>query len=193
MCIRDSLLAERLHAETLKYLAGIRRDREHEARRAVDDWLDRLADEMRNEPATRASVERFKRNLFADERLRAWAGRAWVSLRDSLLDALEDPSSDLHRALVAALRDLGARLQEDPELRDRVDGHARRAAAYALSSYGPALTGVIEETVARWDGEQTARTLELFVGKDLQFIRINGSVVGALAGLAIHGVATLFL
>ena len=70
---------------------------------------------------------------------------------------------------------------------------ARRAAAYALSSYGPALTGVIEETVARWDGEQTARTLELFVGKDLQFIRINGSVVGALAGLAIHGVATLFL
>ena len=151
----DRLLAERLHAETLKYLAGIRRDREHEARRAVDDWLDRLADEMRNEPATRASVERFKRNLFADERLRAWAGRAWVSLRDSLLDALEDPSSDLHRALVAALRDLGARLQEDPELRDRVDGHARRAAAYALSSYGPALTGVIEETVARWDGEQT--------------------------------------
>ena len=79
------------------------------------------------------------------------------------------------------------------ELRDRVDGHARRAAAYALSSYGPALTGVIEETVARWDGEQTARTLELFVGKDLQFIRINGSIVGALAGLAIHGVATLFL
>lgn len=94
---------------------------------------------------------------------------------------------------MAALRDLGARLQEDPELRDRVDGHARRAAAYALSSYGPALTGVIEETVARWDGEQTARTLELFVGKDLQFIRINGSIVGALAGLAIHGVATLFL
>ena len=189
----DRLLAERLHAETLKYLAGIRRDRQHEARRAVDDWLDRLADEMRNEPATRASVERFQRNLFADERLRAWAGRAWVSLRDSLLDALEDPSSDLHRALVAALRDLGARLQEDPELRDRVDGHARRAAAYALSSYGPALTGVIEETVARWDGEQTARTLELFVGKDLQFIRINGSVVGALAGLVIHTLATVLL
>lgn len=189
----DRLLAERLHAEALKYLAGIRDDRGHEARRAVDDWLTRLSAEMRDDPHTRASVERFKHSLFADERLRAWAGRAWTSLRDSLLDALEDPASDLHRALVAALRDLGARLQEDPVLRDRVDGHARAAAAYALSTYGPAVTGVIEETVARWDGDQTARTLELFVGKDLQYIRINGSIVGALAGLTIHAVATLFL
>ncbi|MEX3565378.1 DUF445 domain-containing protein [Micrococcus endophyticus] len=189
----DRLLAERLHAEALKYLAGIRDDRGHEARRAVDDWLTRLSAEMRDDPHTRASVERFKHSLFADERLRAWAGRAWTSLRDSLLDALEDPASDLHRALVAALRDLGARLQEDPVLRDRVDGHARAAAAYALSTYGPAVTGVIEETVARWDGDQTARTLELFVGRDLQYIRINGSVVGALAGLTIHAVATLFL
>ncbi|MGW3946020.1 DUF445 domain-containing protein [Micrococcus endophyticus] len=189
----DRLLAERLHAEALKYLAGIRDDRDHEARRAVDDWLTRLSTEMRDDPHTRASVERFKHSLFADERLRAWAGRAWTSLRDSLLDALEDPASDLHRALVAALRDLGARLQEDPVLRDRVDGHARAAAAYALSTYGPAVTGVIEETVARWDGDQTARTLELFVGKDLQYIRINGSIVGALAGLTIHAVATLFL
>ena len=189
----DRLLAERLHAEALKYLAGIRDDRGHEARRAVDDWLTRLSAEMRDDPHTRASVERFKHSLFADERLRAWAGRAWTSLRDSLLDALEDPASDLHRALVAALRDLGARLQEDPVLRDRVDGHARAAAAYALSTYGPAVTGVIEETVARWDGDQTARTLELFVGRDLQYIRINGSIVGALAGLTIHAVATLFL
>lgn len=189
----DRLLAERLHVEALKYLAGIRDDRGHEARRAVDDWLTRLSAEMRDDPHTRASVERFKHSLFADERLRAWAGRAWTSLRDSLLDALEDPASDLHRALVAALRDLGARLQEDPVLRDRVDGHARAAAAYALSTYGPAVTGVIEETVARWDGDQTARTLELFVGRDLQYIRINGSIVGALAGLTIHAVATLFL
>lgn len=189
----DRLLAERLHAEALKYLAGIRRDPGHEARRAVDDWLTRLSADMREDADTRASVERFKHSLFADERLRSWAGRAWTALRDSLLDALEDPASDLHRALLAALRDLGVRLQEDPVLRERVDGYARRAAAYALSSYGPAVTGVIEETVARWDGDRTARTLELFVGRDLQYIRINGSIVGALAGLAIHAVATLFL
>jgi len=187
----DRLLAERLHAETLKYLAGIRADPRHEARRSVDDWLARLAVGMREDPETRASVERFKANLFADERMRAWAGRAWTALRDTLLDSLADPGSDLHRALVAALRDLGTRLEEDPQLRDRVDGYAQRAAAYALTSYGPRLTGVIEETVARWDGEQTSRTLELLVGRDLQFIRINGSVVGALAGLLIHTLATL--
>ncbi|MDY6056025.1 DUF445 domain-containing protein [Micrococcus sp.] len=187
----DRLLAERLHAEALKYLAGVRGDPHHEARRSIDDWLARLAADLRADTPARESVERFKRTLFADENLRAWVGRAWAALRDSLLDALEDPSSDLHRALVAALEDLGARLQEDPVLRARVDERARRAAAYALSTYGPALTGVIEETVSRWDGEQTARTLELLVGRDLQFIRINGSVVGALAGLGIHTLATL--
>jgi len=187
----DRLLAERLHAETLKYLAGIRSDPDHEARRSVDDWLDRLVRDMREDPDTRASVERFKASLFADERLRGWASRAWTTLRGSLLDALADPASDLHRALVAALQDLGGRLQDDAEVRERVDGYAQRAAAYALSSYGPQLTGVIEETVERWDGEQTSRTLELLVGRDLQFIRINGSVVGALAGLAIHTLATL--
>ena len=89
--------------------------------------------------------------------------------------------------------DLGGRLQHEAPLRERVDGYARAAAAYALAEYGPELTGVIEETVHRWDGEQTARTLELLVGRDLQFIRINGSVVGALAGLTIHTLATLLL
>lgn len=191
--IVDRLLAERLHAELLKYLAGIRRDRNHEARRSVDAWLAQVAERMRADPATRASVERLKRNLFEDARLREWLHRAWAGLSESLLTAVEDTSSDLHRALVDGLQDLGARLEEDPAVRERVDGLARQAAASALTEYGPELTGVIEETVQRWDGEQTARTLELFVGRDLQFIRINGSVVGALAGLAIHALATLLL
>ncbi|SJN22402.1 Possible membrane protein [Micrococcus lylae] len=189
----DRLLAERLHAELLKYLAGVRRDRRHEARRSVDQWLAQVAERMRTDRATRASVERLKRNLFADEHLRDWLRRAWNGLSESLLRALEDTSSDLHRALVNGLRDLGGRLEEDPEVRERVDSLARQAAASALTEYGPELTGVIEETVQRWDGEQTARTLELFVGKDLQFIRINGSVVGALAGLVIHTLATVLL
>ncbi|MDO5634012.1 MAG: DUF445 family protein [Micrococcus sp.] len=189
--IVDRLLAERLHAEALKYLAGVRKNRDHEARASVDAWLRDLAERMRTEPTTMASVERLKRSLFEDELLRGWLGSAWTGVRDSLLDALEDPASDLHRALVAALQDLGARLQEDPVLRDRVDGYARRTAAHALANYGPQLTAVIEETVQRWDGKQTARTLELLVGKDLQFIRINGSIIGALAGLTIHAVASL--
>ena len=72
-----------------------------------------------------------------------------------------------------------------------MDTLARQAAASALTEYGPELTGVIEETVQRWDGEQTARTLELFVGKDLQFIRINGTLVGGLVGLALYALGQL--
>ena len=191
--IVDKLLAERLHAEALKYLAGVRTDRSHEARRSIDAWLAELAQRMRTDPVTRGTVERLKRGLFEDERVRGWAGQAWSSLSRSLLASLEDPRSDLHQALVAAIMDLGGRLQNEAPLRERVDGYARAAAAYALAEYGPELTGVIEETVHRWDGEQTARTLELLVGRDLQFIRINGSVVGALAGLTIHTLATLLL
>ena len=76
-----------------------------------------------------------------------------------------------------------------PALADRVDGWASDAAQHLARAYGPEVVGVIGETIQRWDGRQASRTIELYMGKDLQYIRINGSIVGALAGLAIYTVA----
>lgn len=189
--IVDQLLAERVHAEALKYLAAVRDDPQHELRRSVDGWLADLEADLRRDPVTRAKVERAKKDLFNDPRMREWAGRAWATTKSALLAQLRDPGSDLHRALVSALMDLGVRLQEDPGLAARVDGWASDGAQYLARRYGPELVGIFGETIQRWDGRQASRTIELYMGRDLQFIRINGSVVGALAGLAIYTVATL--
>ena len=83
----------------------------------------------------------------------------------------------------------GERMVLDEELREKVDSWIVDAAAYIVTRYAPEITALISDTVKRWDGVETSRKIELQVGRDLQFIRINGTVVGALAGLAIHTVA----
>ena len=105
-----------------------------------------------------------------------------------LTESLADPDSELRRRLAGAVGDLGRRLQRDAALRTKVDGWLENAAAYVVTEYRDELTRTITETVERWDGPETARRVELAAGRDLQFIRINGAVVGALAGLAIHAV-----
>ena len=75
-----------------------------------------------------------------------------------------------------------------PTLRDRLDGLAADAAVFAVERYGAELTTVITRTIERWDGKEAADRIELHVGRDLQFIRINGTIVGGLVGVLIHTV-----
>ena len=91
----------------------------------------------------------------------------------------------------AELIAFGERLQRDAALRDRLDGTAADLAVFAVDRYGDELTAVITHTVDRWDGKEAARKIELHVGRDLQFIRINGTIVGGLVGVLIHTVSVL--
>jgi uncharacterized membrane-anchored protein YjiN (DUF445 family) len=86
----------------------------------------------------------------------------------------------------------GEVLRDDPHIGARVDEALQRLAGHIASNYADDLSAVISTTIERWDTEETSRRLELQVGRDLQFIRINGTVVGALAGLAIYGITQLF-
>jgi uncharacterized membrane-anchored protein YjiN (DUF445 family) len=86
---------------------------------------------------------------------------------------------------------VGESLRDDVELRDKVESWMVRAAQHLVSQYGVEITAIITETIERWDAEEASRRIELHVGRDLQFIRINGTVVGALAGLVIYAVAQL--
>jgi uncharacterized membrane-anchored protein YjiN (DUF445 family) len=86
---------------------------------------------------------------------------------------------------------IGESLRDDVELRDKVDNWIVRAAQHLVSQYGVEITAIITETIERWDAQEASRRIELHVGRDLQFIRINGTVVGALAGLAIYTIAQL--
>ena len=86
---------------------------------------------------------------------------------------------------------IGESLRDDAELRDKVDNWIVRAAQHLVSQYGTEITAIITETIERWDADEASRRIELHVGRDLQFIRINGTVVGSLAGLVIYSIAQL--
>ena len=120
-------------------------------------------------------------------------GQAWGTVKALILDAAADPSSALRTRVRDALVGFGRRLDTDPELRDKIDGWIADAAGYVVRHYRHEITTLITDTIAKWDAEETSRKVELQVGRDLQFIRINGTVVGALAGLAIYTVSQLLI
>jgi uncharacterized membrane-anchored protein YjiN (DUF445 family) len=184
------LVDDRVYKEALAFARAVRDDPSHPLRLAIDRWLADLADDLQHDPAMIARVEQLKADLVDSPRLREFAGEVWNSLKTSLADSLEDPASELRAGVRSALVEVGARLATDRELAAKVDVWVTDAAAYVVGKYRHEIAGVITETVERWDPTETTDKLELQVGRDLQYIRINGTVVGALAGLAIHAIAT---
>lgn len=110
----------------------------------------------------------------------------WAELKASLIDAAGDPSSELRQRLHTGIIRLGQALQHDQALAAKVDGWAERAVVYLVDHYREEIAHLVSGTIERWDADDTSRRIEEQVGRDLQFIRINGTVVGALAGLGIH-------
>lgn len=119
------------------------------------------------------------------------AATAWRTLKRLVLEGVDDPSSALRSRIADSVVRIGVSLRDDVELRDKVDNWIVRGAQHLVSQYGVEITAVITETIERWDADEASRRIELHVGRDLQFIRINGTVVGALAGLVIYAVAQI--
>ncbi|MGJ9403293.1 DUF445 domain-containing protein [Arthrobacter sp. KK5.5] len=189
----DQLVGEKLHRELGRFIDAVRADPGHSLRRSIDGWLGDFAADMQSNADTVAKVERLKHSLLGDPQLRELAAAGWASIKAALVDAVENPESELRRSFVRAVADLGRRLTEDARLAGKVDAWVAGAVGYVVRTYRGQIADVIRETVARWDGAETSRKIELQVGRDLQFIRINGTVVGSLAGLTIFAAADLLL
>jgi uncharacterized membrane-anchored protein YjiN (DUF445 family) len=138
-----------------------------------------------------AKGEALKDELLDHPEFRAWIESLWLGTKRGLIDAADDPSSELRLRAAASLQRLGTRLVAEPALQAKVDQWVHGALGYLVDHYRSEVSELIASTVARWDGESTARRMELQVGRDLQFIRINGTIVGGLAGLAIHALSEL--
>jgi uncharacterized membrane-anchored protein YjiN (DUF445 family) len=189
--IMDALMGQKVHQELYKFVIAVQSDPNHEVRRQLDKYLLSLTEDMQHDPEMIAKVEAIKHNALGDPEVRTLAARTWETIKTALLEAVGDPDSQLSRAFTAAVRDFGTRLATDSELSAKVDGWITEATGYLVRNYRTQIAGVITETVERWDAEETSKKIELQVGRDLQFIRINGTVVGSLAGLAIYTVASL--
>jgi uncharacterized membrane-anchored protein YjiN (DUF445 family) len=185
----DDLVADRVYREVQNFAWAVKTDPEHPLRKAVDTFLGEFASDLQRDPETIERVERIKNQVVEHPEVQRFIGQAWSVVKRLVLDAAEDPSSALRTRVRDGLLALGARLSTDAELRDKIDGWLIEAAGYVVRHYRHEITTLITDTVARWDAEETSRKVELQVGRDLQFIRINGTVVGALAGLVIYTVS----
>ncbi|MBW1598438.1 DUF445 domain-containing protein [Streptomyces sp. JJ38] len=188
----DHKIGERVYKELLRFAADMRDMPDHPARVAVDRFLGDFARELQDDPATRERVERLKSELLARDEVQELIASAWSSVRAMIVAAAEDERSELRLRVRASLLSLGGRLASDGRLQGKVDDWVEGAAAHVVTTYRHEITSLITETVAGWDADQTARKIEANIGRDLQFIRINGTVVGSLAGLAIHAATRIF-
>ncbi|MEU1860786.1 DUF445 domain-containing protein [Streptomyces gardneri] len=185
----DKRIGERVYKELLRFVTEMRDMPAHPARGAIDRFLTDFAADLQADTDTRARVERLKADLLARPEIQDIIASAWSSIRNLIIAAAEDDRSQLRLRARASLMSLGNRLATDTRLQAKVEGWAEDAAAYVVTTYRHEITSLITDTVAGWDATQTSKKIEANIGRDLQFIRINGTVVGALAGLLIYTVS----
>ncbi|MFJ8074716.1 DUF445 domain-containing protein [Streptomyces sp. NPDC096176] len=185
----DKKVGERVYRELLRFVTEMRDMPGHPARAAIDRFLGDFATDLQSDTETRGRVERMKSELLSRSEVQDVIASAWASVRAMIISAAEDDRSELRLRARASLLSLGSRLATDSRLQAKVDGWVEDAAVYVVTTYRGEITSLISETVAGWDAEHTSRKIEAHIGRDLQFIRINGTVVGALAGLVIYTIA----
>ena len=191
----DAKLANAILDGLYKLLAECIVDPGHPLRRKAEEGLETLANGLLHDPELQARVEQLKEELLANPALAAWLESTWERLRATLLAALRNPGAamdcNLGQVFGGALAELGGALSADPRLQAQVNRFARRTVVGIASRYGDQIVGLVSETVKSWDAETVTARIEGAVGRDLQFIRINGTLVGGLVGLALHAVDRL--
>jgi uncharacterized membrane-anchored protein YjiN (DUF445 family) len=182
----DEKLANSVLDGLYRMLAEMLVDPDHQLRKTVEEGLAKLAHDLVHDPETRDKVEAAKREILGNPAVADWWMGVWEKLRHSLIEMARNPNAALGGQLGASLAELGRALQDDPALQWQVNRFARRTAVGVATRYGTQIVQLVSETVRRWDAGTLTNRLENAVGRDLQFIRINGTLVGGLVGIVIH-------
>ncbi len=163
-------------------------DEQHQLRRRFETRLATLAEELQTSPELRARGEQLKEELLSQPEIGEWVDALWQDAKAQLREQATRSDGELRRHLTEMVVAVGERLDE-PAMAARVDEALTTAATYVVDRFHGEIVTLVSGTIERWDAAETADRLELLLGPDLQFIRINGTVVGALAGLVLHTVA----
>jgi uncharacterized membrane-anchored protein YjiN (DUF445 family) len=187
----DHLVGDRIHRELMDFTDKVRRNPDHELRRSATKFLFEFANDLQHDEATIERAENVKEQIMARDEVTRAAETAWTAAKRIILESVDDPSSTLRSRIADSVMRIGESLRDDADLRDKVDNWIVRGAQHLVDGYGAEITTIITDTIERWDAEEASDRIELHVGRDLQFIRINGTVVGSLAGLVIYSIAQL--
>jgi uncharacterized membrane-anchored protein YjiN (DUF445 family) len=182
----DDRIFDKIFSALHSFLDDITANPDHEVRRHLDERLGRLANDLRTDPALFAKGEELKGELLAHPAVRSWIDSLWRDLKAAIVRQSHDPHSELRARVAASARSLGANVVNEPALARKIDAWVEGAARHVVDSSRHEIADLITTTVEKWDPDEASRRIELAVGRDLQFIRINGTLVGGLAGLVIY-------
>lgn len=187
----DTKLAEAILDGLRKLTAEMSTDPAHPVRIKVEEALAQLANDLQTNPETRAKVEEMKDQLLANRSVALWIDTLWEKGRESIIRAARNPDAAMAGRLGDILKSMGSSLEQDARIRGAINQFVRRAAAGMAQSYGSSIVKLVSETIRSWDAHTVTARLEAAVGRDLQYIRINGTLVGGLVGVAIHALDTI--
>ncbi|MEJ6018819.1 DUF445 domain-containing protein [Corynebacterium sp. H113] len=187
----NDMIGDRVHRELVEWTWHVQSNKDHEARQALRNFLNKLSTDLQEDPKTMAKVEELKKELLESRAVQAAPGAIWNSASTNLVKAARDPQSMLRTKIAETVANYGDRINNDPSLRENMALRLEKTVVFLAENYAGEITSIISETVERWDADEAADKIELMVGRDLQFIRVNGTVVGSLAGLTIYTVSTL--
>ncbi len=185
----EDRMVERLVRQAQEVIRDMAAHRDHPLRRRLDQALVTLADNLEHSEDLRARGEALKADLLSRAQIRDFAAELWRETKSQLRAQAEQPSSALRQRLGDVIAQTGARLRDDRELATSAERGLDTTVRTVLGRFDVELARLVSGTIARWDAAETSRRLELLLGRDLQYIRINGTLVGALAGLVLHGVS----
>jgi len=187
----DETLSNKIIDGLKQLVADMAEDPDHPLREKAEEGLSTLAHDLQHDPAMQARISTIKLELLENPAMQMWINGLWEQARAAMLRIARDPERLLAGKLGEALRQLGETLQQDARLKHTINRFVRRAAVGAAADYGDAIVRLVSETVRGWDARTITTRLENAVGRDLQYIRINGTLVGGLVGVAIHAFVVL--
>lgn len=184
----DETVANKIIDGLDQMLGDVGDDPEHPLRAKAEEGLAQLAVDLQTDATMRARVEALKLEVIDNPAMQRWLDGLWESARHSMLRYARDPDARSSGGLSEAMQQLGLTLQSDAALRRTINRFVRRAAVGTAADYGSGIVRLVSETIRSWDANTITRRLENAVGRDLQFIRINGTVVGGLVGVVLHAI-----
>src|SRR6476659_3548587 len=184
----DTKLADAVMDGLRKLTVEMSTDPAHPVRQKIEEALAQLANDLQTRPETRERVEAMKEELLANRSVSLWLDTLWQKGREAVIRAARNPDAVLAGKLGEILRSMGGTLEKDPRIRAAINQFARRTVVGLASSYGGSMVKLVSETVRGWDAQTVTNRLEASVGRDLQYIRINGTLVGGLVGVVLYAV-----
>lgn len=187
----DNMIANKLIKGINRYIEEIEADKQHAIRKELEQQLLIFENDLRHSDKWKTELDRLRNDLLENEKLNSYSKDIWTKIQESILHDLNAETSGIRNYLVKTIREIADSLHDDEELRSKIDKWIKYTAYNYVLRNAQKVSDLISNTVGNWEGKELSNKLELEVGKDLQFIRINGTLVGGLVGLLIHTLTKL--